>query len=538
MRIDPITLEKQSQLIKDYRNNEQSIMTFFDHHPLHIKDRINELNKRSFQRESLADVLVTMNRTWDAPKETFQSIEQLKDEKSVVVIGGQQAGLLTGPLYTINKVISLIHYARKQQLALNIPVIPVFWIAGEDHDFAEINHVYVPITNQMAKWPINQHVQERVPVADIIIHSSHAQTWIKQLFSKLPETVHTKDLYETVMNCLNHSETYVDFFARLIFNLFSSEGLVLVDSGDPALRAIEGEYFLHLIDKQQDISKGVYETSQQLRRAGYAVTHEAKIDDAHLFYHEDDERILLKRCDTGEWVGKEGELSLSTKELKDIARFSPELLSNNVVTRPLMQELLFPTLAFIGGSGEISYWALLKQAFHSLELTMPPVVPRLSFTYIDRHIDKILNTYNVSISKAINHGVNVDKMNWLASHQDPPIHRLIEEMKQTVRNAHQPLRDVAYNIRSDIGQIADKNLYHLQANIDYLERRMMSALHEKYEKPLADFAMLANYIQPEGGLQERMWNVLSLINQHGEQFLKQIIDETCSFDNDHYVVYI
>lgn len=538
MRIDPIKLKGQSKLIEDYRTNDQRIMQFFDYHPTNYKTRVTELQQRSFQREALVDVLRTMNQRWDAPKQTFETIEQLKDENSVVVIGGQQAGLLTGPLYTINKVISLIQFARKQQTALNTPVIPLFWIAGEDHDFAEINHIYLPMKNKMTKFPINQHVQERLPVSDTDIHTTDAQLWIEQLFRELPETNHTKDFYETIINCLNESQTYVDFFARLIFHLFPDEDLILLDSGDSSLRKIESEYFIRFIEKQQDIANGIYEASQRLRRVGYTVVLDAEVDDAHLFYHQNNERILLKRLETGEWEGKQGEVLFTTNELKDIALNNPELLSNNVATRPIMQELLFPTLAFIGGHGEISYWALLKDAFHSFDIKMPLVVPRLSFTYVDRHIEKLLTAYKVTLSEAINDGVHLDKMNWLASHEDPPIHQMIEAMKATISSSHQPLRQVAYNIRPDIGELADKNLYHIQANIDFLERRMRQALNKKYEKPLNDFDMLMLHLHPEGGLQERVWNILPIINKYGQEFIQQLVDQTCSFNEDHYVVYI
>lgn len=538
MRIDPVKLINQSQLIKDYRNQHHSIMKFFDHDPFNYEERVTELNNRSFQREQLAKILMAMNKKWDAPKKSTQMIEQLKDKNSVVVIGGQQAGLLTGPLYTINKVISLIHCARQQQIALNIPVIPVFWIAGEDHDFAEINHIYLQTSGQMTKYQMKQHPQERMPVSDITIDPTRSKEWIDQLFSALPETEHTKGIYQTIVNCLEKSQSYVDFFARFIYTLFPDEGIVLVDSADQSLRELESPYFVNFIEKQPDVSRGVYETSQQLKRAGYPVTADVELDDAHLFYHMNHERILLKRSETGKWEGKQHELSLTTNELLDIARNHPEHLSNNVITRPVMQELLFPTVAFIGGPGEISYWALLKKAFHAFDITMPPVLPRLSMTYIDRHITKMLNKYNVSIGEAINGGLYGDKLNWLASHEDPPIHQLIEETKQAIRQVHRPLREVAFRIRPDIGELADKNLYHLHTNIEFLERKMVQALEEKYEKPMNDFDTLTLVLHPEGGLQERIWNILPLLNKHGEAFIKQLTEQTCAFDNDHYVVYI
>src|SRR5699024_5154563 len=108
--------------------------------------------------------------------------------------GGQQAGLLTGPLYTINKIISILQYAKEQEKRLDIPVLPVFWIAGEDHDFEEVNHVFFPHGKGLNKFPLKQSHYKKLPVTDIALDQKVAAKWVDELFSKLPETIHTRDI--------------------------------------------------------------------------------------------------------------------------------------------------------------------------------------------------------------------------------------------------------------------------------------------------------------------------------------------------------
>src|SRR5690625_5711903 len=121
MQIDPIKLQKQNKLIKDYRNQDKKIMNFFDYAlDYTYEQRARELREREFNREELADVLYTINQQWDAPQSTLENIDRFRSEESVVVIGGQQAGIMTGPMYTINKVISIIQLAREQEAVLNI----------------------------------------------------------------------------------------------------------------------------------------------------------------------------------------------------------------------------------------------------------------------------------------------------------------------------------------------------------------------------------------------------------------------------------
>lgn len=539
MRIDPIQLNHQNKLINDYRNNKKVIMQHFDYSSgQEYKQRAKDLKSRTFKREQLTEVLHTLNRKWDAPDATHHNIERLRNEDSVVVVGGQQAGLMTGPLYSINKIISIIQLAKQQEQELNIPVIPVFWIAGEDHDFEEINHVFLPEDGEMKKYKLSQRVAEKLPVSNIPVDEAAAEQWVNLVFKQLEETAHTKRLYKTIMECLQQSSSYVDFFAHVIFRLFNEEGLVLIDSGDDAVRQLESDYFVSLIEKQSEIAKGVYASRQQIIQAGYSLPLDVEPDDAHLFYHADGERVLLTRKENGEWAGKQNEVALTTDELLAAAKSNPELLSNNVVTRPVMQELLFPTLAFIGGNGEVSYWSVLKPAFRALGLKMPPVIPRLSFTYIDRHADKLLQKYTITDARAVTDGVKDLKRQWLEGANTPPIDQIANDMKAEIARVHEPLREVASDMRSDLGDLAGKNLQYLQANVDYLKQRLKKAEEKKYAKELGEFDMIQNMLRPGDGLQERAWNPLPLINAYGADFIKAVVNQPCSFEKEHYLVYI
>jgi len=539
MRIHPIKkMGSQNKLISDYRLGKQEIMDFFDYIPSgDLETRVKELRERTFQRESLQEVLHKLNKAWDAPNSTLHNINRFSNKDSVVVIAGQQAGLLTGPMYTINKVISILQLAKQQEEELNIPVIPVFWIAGEDHDFDEINHIFMQEKSRLKKLKVGQENIDKCSVSEIQLEKNIIRNWLDNVFSYLRETENTKDLYHSILRCLDQSETYTDFFARLIFKLFPNEGLVLIDSHHPLVRNLEKEYFEQMILKQQEISSGVYEILNKLRKKDYQVPLEVELNSGNLFYHHDKERILLFRNENGGWIGKQNEIELTTEELINIATNQPERLSNNVVTRPLMQELLFPSLAFIGGPGEISYWSALKQVFHVFGIKMPPVFPRLSFTYIEPKVSKMIEHFTITPEEVVNNGVQDYKRNLIDSQTNPPIHELAKDIKATIEKAHRPLRDLAKGIRADIGELADKNLYYLQKEISFIEGRMVRAVEEKYDKELTELDYINVHLYPDG-LQERIWNPLPFINKFGVDFIKKTIDSPCSFLHDHYLVYL
>lgn len=539
MYIDPIPLYKKSQFIKDYREQKADVLKYFDYEPFgDLSKRLQDLQARDFDRENLANVLHTLNINWNAPQSTLDNIERLRDPNSVVVIGGQQAGLLTGPFYTLNKVISLLQFARQQEAKWNIPVIPVFWIAGEDHDFDEINHVYLLDKESFKKHKLRHVSVNKRPISQLMLDHDQAHQWLDEVFQHLDETEYTKYLYQMTKECLDSSQSYVDFFAHLLFALFKEQGLVLIDSGHEKVRQLESDHFVNMVEKQPLIASHVYATYQQLKQAGYAITLDVDIHDAHLFYHHQGERILLERDEDKNWVGKNQEVSLTTEELLHIAKHNPEQLSNNVVTRPLMQELLFPTLAFIGGDGEISYWSVLKGAFHALNIQMPPVVPRLSFTYVDRSLKKKLDKRCISCTEAINSGVNHLKINWIASQYEPPVTKMVEQLKESLNELHEPLRKIAFDIRADLGALAEKNLSYLFKEIDYLHDKIHQGIEDKYAHDLKEFDLIHQLLCPFGLLQERIWNPFVWMNEHGPYFITDLLQEECSFTEDHYLVYI
>ena len=214
MYIDPIPLYKKSQFIKDYREQKADVLKYFDYEPFgDLSKRLQDLQARDFDRENLANVLHTLNINWNAPQSTLDNIERLRDPNSVVVIGGQQAGLLTGPFYTLNKVISLLQFARQQEAKWNIPVIPVFWIAGEDHDFDEINHVYLLDKESFKKHKLRHVSVNKRPISQLMLDHDQAHQWLDEVFQHLDETVYTKYLYQMTKECLDSSQSYVDFFA-------------------------------------------------------------------------------------------------------------------------------------------------------------------------------------------------------------------------------------------------------------------------------------------------------------------------------------
>ncbi|MFC7320347.1 bacillithiol biosynthesis cysteine-adding enzyme BshC [Halobacillus campisalis] len=539
MRIDPINFSDANPLVADYKADNKSVHDKFDFNPNNESDwlkRAEDIQGNHYKREELTEVLTQLNDRWNASAPTFQNIKKLEDKRTTAIVAGQQAGLLTGPLYTVHKIISVLQMTKLKEKELGSPVVPVFWIAGEDHDFAEINHIYMENNQAMEKLQVDTDVNEKSSVSDLIFDEHAVKEWLDKIFNHLQETEYTSSIYSSFKDAIKTSSSFTDFFAKVIHKLFPREGLILLDAHDREIRKLEGSYFKEMVDHNEQIAQGVYSSEQKIKQEGYPISLFSSADDANLFLHKDGERVLLVRDEDGFFKGKKGEVSLSKDDLLSVAEQEPWRLSNNVVTRPLMQELLLPVLGFVGGPGEINYWAALKPAFHTLNLRMPPVVPRLSFTLLDRASDKRLRDYEIDVGAGVQQGTGPNKLNWIATLGEQPIDKLAEEMKKEIENIHKPLRNKAADLGPDMKALADKNLEYIHQSIGFLQKRMLKSTEENYERELRVFDELNLLLRPGGALQERMWSIVPWVNMHGIDVFERMCSRELSFDHTHFVV--
>lgn len=541
MQTKPLILSAANRLVEDYKNEQEQALRFFDYRAYsEFNKRHKDVTAREFNRTGLTDVLHKLNKNWGAPEQTLQQIDRLNDKRSVAVVGGQQAGLLTGPMYTINKIISIIQLAKQQEQVLGVPVVPIFWIAGEDHDFEEINHIQCPKPDGgFHKLKIHTKNMDagKKAISELRLDDQELQEWIEAVFERVPETEYTKDVYTLVEQVKKQSSNYIDFFARLLFALFKEEGIVLVDAASREFRKLETDGLKKMIDKQPAISDSVIESLNELQKLEYPLAIEADPSDGNLFYHDDIlGRVLLKADGHGQWIGKQQEVSFTREELKEIAENTPWKLSNNVVTRPLMQEWMLPTLAFIAGPGEIAYWAALKNSFHVLGMQMPPVVPRISITFLDASTKKLLSKYQLSLEEVLLHGVQEIKETMMQSYGRQEVNQVIEEAQKKIQEAHKPIQTLAMKMGDDIGALSRKNLHYLLENIQFMNKRFYKELDNKYAKELQELTQIEQVLHPNNGLQERVWNPVFLLNHFGTEMISRIAAFPYEMEKGHWIV--
>lgn len=539
MELESLDIPAINQFASKYMKQEEPVTSFF-HYNINEQDvfsrRLEDLGEREFPREGLVTCIASYMESLPSSDAVEASLGKLKTD-AVAVVAGQQAGLLTGPLYTIHKIVSVIRLAREQEQKLNHPVVPVFWIAGEDHDYQEVNHIFLEQDGKIKKNGYPEQVVDKRMTSDVEYDPAVMKNWISSILKVLGETEFTAGLADEMDALIREGEDIVTFFARFIMTLFKDYGLLVIDSSYGALRKLEAPYFRHLIENSREITDQVLLQQKTIQAEGFNTQLEISSDAANIFLNLQNERALLERDGSG-FKDKNNDSFFTKEELLGILDDQPGRLSNNVVTRPLMQEWLFPTLSFIGGPGEIAYWGELKKAFEFMGMNMPPVMPRLNITILERTVAKRIEELSLSLQEVVRNGVSHVRNEFLDSLKPNELEGELQEIETYLMAKYEGIKKEASAVDSNLEPIVDKNLEIHRKQFEFLRKRTEKSIRDKNERQLSRFDLIENSIRPNRGPQERTLNILYYMNRFGPDFVNRLTDLPFTFDGTHKVVHL
>jgi len=541
MKVKDLNLSPSTNLVQDYINQKQEIEAFFDYMPYKQESyslRYRELMSRSFARQELVERLKVFNKTFTYSEKSLEQLDKLLDPQSVAIVGGQQPGLFTGPLYTIYKAITVIQLAKEQEKDLQVPVVPIFWIAGEDHDLDEVNHVYIPVEEKTKKVVQNEDPLNRVSLSNVCFGEDELSHWFDMLGQLLPETKYTGDLLEKLRDLVSAGDSYVHFFGEMLSWLFKDDGLVLLDANDPSIRELEKDMFAQIIEENEAVHFAFVKQQEELVNAGYDAAVETTDLHANLFLLVENERVRLERDKNDTAMFRADDLQISKKQLLEISKEEPYKLSNNVVTRPVMQDFVLPVLAFVGGPGEIAYWATLKKVFAHFQFKMPPVIPRLSITIIDRQTEKLMKALQLTDEDLFNGTLNEQKKAWLKKHSELNLDEQFFETIEEIKAIHKRLEPLAEQISATAVKLREKNSFIIEEQLQWLLRRFQKEEQSKYRHDLHKYDKIMNIIRPLDRPQERIFNVLYYLNEYGDDLISRIIELGLAVDEQHKLVFV
>ena len=344
-------------------------------------------------RSGVVDVLREQNRAFGAGEDTFRSLDRLANG-AVAIVTGQQVGLFTGPAYSLYKAISAARYA--EEVSKNgIDAVPVFWLATEDHDLAEVNHVGWNAGGEtglsLFELPETEAESGR-RVGEVRLGPG-----ITALVAKAAESLQggfAEEIGRALRECYTPGETYGSAFGKLMARLVAGRGIIFMDPLDERLHRLSASIYRRALDDADSLRDALQARSKELEQAGYHAQVKVSGGSTLLFYNVDGRREAL-RSRNGKFYA--GNSSFTATELRAAIEKTPKDFTPNVLLRPIIQDTLLPTAAYIAGSAEIAYIAQTQVAYEKLLGRMPAILPRASFTIVSPLLARKLGKFGLKL---------------------------------------------------------------------------------------------------------------------------------------------
>jgi bacillithiol biosynthesis cysteine-adding enzyme BshC len=536
------TVPHQSKLFLDYQSKPLELKKYY---PLaveshtQISQRIPEiLANYKADRQMLCDVLEEANINNGAGEKTFENIKLLRDEDCVAVVSGQQAGLLTGPLYTIYKALSAVKMTECLR-GRGFKAVPVFWIATEDHDFEEVSKVEVVNSKGNLTEIKNEpkRCYENLPVGYVKLDESIKST-IDELFNEFPHTEFTDELRNIIENTWVSGIDYGDAFARLLTKFLGKFGLIVLCPLDVRLKKLATPIYVNAIKKSDEIVSALRERSEELESEGYHAQVLVTEDYFPLFWQAKDKtRHALKKSASGTFKTKDIEREFSLEELAEIAAEEPEKFSPSVVLRSVVQDYLLPTICYFGGAAEIAYFAQSAEVYRILERPVTPIFHRQSFTIIESKHKKTLDKYDLELKDlfaGIEHLLPKIVEEFLNKEMAQVFAEAEEKINIQLNRLDQNLSQIEPTLADSLANRRRKIIYHL-ANI---RTKFHNAQINKDEIIHRQIETAFTSLVPHKGLQERTLNINSFANRHGTYLIDWIYQAIDLDDKGHRIIYL
>ncbi len=522
-----------TRLFSDFISNSSKTRNFYprsSNFSEWLKDEAGNVRNDSSRREQVAAILERQNRSWGASAKTLENIARFRSGASVVVTG-QQVVLFGGPAFSIYKALTAVKLAEQATLA-GVNAVPVFWLATEDHDLAEVNHVSIPGVNaKLQTIAVSTHGIADAPVGRIKF-GPEIETAVSEAIALLGETEVAQFLRESY----RPGESFGSAFAKLFSRLFAEWGIVLLDPMESEFHAIAKPIFQAAIERAAELDEALLARGKALERAGYHQQVKVTPSSTLLFAIRHGVRTAIQRKTNGtESVFLIGEEKVPQAELLREIDSAPEDFSANVLLRPVMQDYLLPTLAYTGGAAEVAYFAQGGVVYETLLGRTTPVLPRFSATVIQAKAQALLERYHLSLPDLFE---GPERLRERLAAQVLP-----REIRSSFERANAELEESLLSIREALARL-DPTLVEAAVRAGSKMTHQLSKLHARASRAelrrnevlSRHSELLENALYPDKGLQERGVAGIYFASTDGGEFLHQIYKTIHSDCVDHQVI--
>jgi bacillithiol biosynthesis cysteine-adding enzyme BshC len=513
-------LPHTSKLFADLVYHPDRVRAFYPYSAQDPESYVSAARQVNLSAERRA-ALVSVLREQNGPS---ASLDLLAKPGTVAVVTGQQVGLFSGPAYTIYKALTAAGLAR-ELTERGIPAVPVFWLATEDHDFAEVNHAWVfDAEHRPVKLEIEGAGAPNQPVGEVRLTSVP----IDGLRESLREFPFGAEVTERVAQAYIPGRTVGQAFGALLRDLLGSFDILQIDPMAQGVRALAAPTLRAALAQAPELKKLVLDRNRELNAAGYHAQVHVE-DETSFFFLLDNGRRIALRKHNGNYVSSD-------------ARFTPEDLmeradrvSPNALLRPVVQDSILPTVAYIGGPAELAYLAQSEVLYRALLGRMPVAVHRSGFTVLDQHSRKLLTRYTLCLSDFF-HGEDILSERVAAALVPQGLRGVVDETRGAVTEAVHRLETQLATFDPTLDAAVRKSYNKIAYQLSKIERKVGREMLARDQRASHDASLLVGLIYPRKHLQERLYSIIPFLAKHGFGLIQELSENINLHCPDHQLL--
>lgn len=500
-----------SKLYSDFLYDFKRVAHLYPRPPLElasIEASAAEVDFPVSRRDALVAALAAINTS----RRSQTLLDRLAQPGTVAIVTGQQVGVYGGPAYSVYKALTAVRLAESLS-ASGKPAVPVFWLATEDHDFAEVDHAWIAgASHEPVKVTAQGDWTAAQPVGGVRITEISHQV--------LRESMQSEPFGDTVVEAVESAYrpgvTFGEAFRQLMTVLLGERCPLFIDPLDPAVRAIASPIMADAGRRSRELTAAVMERSAQLKAEGYHAQVLLEGKDASLFF----------ALEAGRRVSLRGQ---------DPESVTPERLSPNALLRPVIQDYLLPTAAMVGGPAEIAYLAQSAPLYEKLLGRQSVAVPRQGFTLLDGRSTKLTARLGLRLPDLAKPEEDVKRM--IAERLSPPglAAAFDQTAAQTAASLDRLQRELA-GFDPTLAGALEKSRHKIRYQIEKTRRKAEAELFRRDSRAAADAAYLIRHVYPHRHLQERFYTFLPFVAAHGLDLTEEIYSRVHLECPDHNVL--
>ena len=453
---------------------------------------------------------------------TEEAMARLQAENVLVVTTGQQPGLFVSPLYAVYKALSAAALAGRLTRRWQRPVVPLFWLAGDDHDFAEANHTaWFAADGTPTSWTLRERASDapltpmyREPLGPEVTEG------LDLLEASLPASEFTGETMAWLRRYYRPEATVAQGYAGALAELLAPSGIVCFDSTHPAVKRRAIPLIMKAVGLAQDLDRDLARRAADLTAAGA----DPKVhvgDGATLVMMESAQGRDRLVVDGTEVVSRRGHERFTLDTLQALAAEAPERFSPNVLLRPVVESALLPTVGYVAGPGELRYFPLVDPLYQRMRVAQQPAIPRWSGLVIERRVDRVLDKFGASLDQLTEPNQALETR-VVRSHMPPEINDVVTSLRQAIDQGYDVLLEEGSRIDPTMAKPVEGSRRQALAAVDHIDKRLRGHLKQREKTELKQIGHARDALLPGGKPQERVVSVASFRARYGDEFLTSV----------------